>query len=724
MVKRHHCSRSPPSKQVFNLSFETKLQSLSHTLCDRWLFGILLTLPSGSSCSTVALQPDAAGTTVEFSLRGADSELLGPSFQYEVIQVFGVDGRAVALRPSHAPQTLVLAFRGTRVDHSAAAASPANKASSAPARGRAAPQSEDVKALLNTSMVDAKWLPDALMRVHAGVLGHHNDLWDTSARPCATSPGGLGQFIAQTVLPHPPTNILFVGLSLGAALAQISALRLAAEHPHLAARSAVFGLGALQFANAAVAAHFRQVFGARAAQLVTTRRRIGKPPTNATWWVHDTSTEAAAELEARIAAATAAAAVGLYRGSSGGGPQLRGWQLLRPPADGREGPALCAGRAESAAEERGSLASRVSAAERMITANAAAWLVADPITAAFSDETVPMHHVFTIPAGASGLGAAGGGGGNQEVEADVHLPLRPLPARPGGLTAQPAALAALMTGRIAAQHIMRLDYLSLHLSRHYRAGLRGAHLAYRSGRATGHGAGLQALPSLDRVSSAGGMKRGRLPTAGSLDTMQPPLMRIATSWPEEDEEELFGYGPPVPAPVGEKVSLARRRSSAVGRPEMGAPVPPAVVAAQPLANQTEATRAKGLTILNVAAAAAGSSQSFDSAASDDIGAVSTDEPGGLRRSARIEGLLKSVLRVGWGARLAHRMHKEAHLMCSLDRQFSDLISQQPPALPQAAASTAQGQPVAPALLRDAGSARQSLRGLPPRPSEDLSYWGF
>lgn len=718
MAKPHQSRRSPPNIQV-GCSASCVIDAcpgfFSHDL------------PAGP-LPTVALPPEAAGTTVEFRLRGADCELLGPSFKYEVLQLFGVEGRAVAFRPCHAPQTLVLAFRGTRVDHSAAAAAPATKSSSPSARRGAAPQSEDIRALLNSSMVDAKWLPNASMRVHAGVLGHHNDLWTSSAAPRAAGAsgarghGGLGQFFARTVLPHPPTNILFVGLSLGAALAQISALRLAAEYPHLAARSAVFGLGALQFANPAVASHFRQVFGSRAAQLVTTRRNIGKPPANATWWVHDTSAEAAAELEARIAAATAAAAAGQDCGSGCVGHQLPGGPVLRQPAGavGRGSLAACAVGAESAAEERGSLASRVSAAERVVKESASSWLVADPITAAFV-QTAPMHNIFTIPAGASGCSAATRTGNGRETEAEVHLPLRPLPARPGGLTAQPAALAALMTGCIGEQHAMRLDYLALHLSRHYRAGLRGAHLAYRSSRPAGRGG---ALAFLNRQSSAGGMKRGRMSTQDHLDSMQPPPMRVVTSWPKEDEDELFDGPPlPAPAPVG-KATCARGRSSTISRPEVAAPVQPASAAAMPcVANQTEATRARGSAIAE-AATAASCFQLIDSALSDGVGTISTgiQESGGLRRSARIEGLLRSVVRVGWGARLAHRIHKEAHVMCSLDRQFSDLISQQPPALPQADASAIIGEPGSTAPLR--GSARQSLRSLAPRPSEDLSYWGF
>jgi hypothetical protein len=302
-----------------------------------------------------------------------------------------------------------------------------------------------------------------------------------------------------------------------------------------------------------------------------------------------------------------------------------------------------------------------------------------------------------------------------------------------------------MTGCIAAQHIMRLDYLDLHLSRHYRAGLRGAHLAYKSSRAAGRVAATpasQALPAFNRQPSGGGMKRGRNATAGRIDAMQPPPMRMVTSLPEEDEDELFGYGPPLPTPAaGGRASLGRTRSSAIGRPEMGAPVQPVpvvqilqvvqvvqpVAAAEPCcgSNQTEAAWARGDSIAEEEEAAAGFPP-VDPAAVDAVGAVSTGSPesSGLRRSARIEGMLKSVVRVSWGARLAHRMHKEANMMFSLDRQFSDLISQQPPALPQPDAAAPPGQPESNALLRGGGSAHQSLRNLPPRLSEDLSYWGF
>lgn len=84
--------------------------------------------------------------------------------------------------------------------------------------------------------------------------------------------------------------------------------------------------------------------------------------------------------------------------------------------------------------------------------------------------------------------------------------------------------------------------------------------------------------------------------------------------------------------------------------------------------------------------------------------------------------MKSVVRAGWGVRLTHRMNREAQLMGTLDKKFSDLAAYQP-AVPVAAppsepASTAHGEP--PRLRR---SLRQSSM-LKSRPSEDLSYWGF
>lgn len=93
-------------------------------------------------------------------------------------------------------------------------------------------------------------------------------------------------------------------------------------------------------------------------------------------------------------------------------------------------------------------------------------LAVDPITAAFG-ETVPLHGILFLRADVA----------DECDDASAHeAAAQPLPARAGGLVAPPTALAALMAGRMAKQHALRLDYLELHLARHYRAALRRAHL--------------------------------------------------------------------------------------------------------------------------------------------------------------------------------------------------------------------------------------------------------
>ena len=246
--------------------------------------GEALALQALASDYTVSLQHDACGSSVEHSIRDAEGEKLGPSFRYKVLGVFGVEGRCVAFAPHHTPGTLVLAFRGTRVDSNAA---------SRPGRGQAAPPSEDIKALLNSSMVGVKWLPDAAMRVHAGVHRHHADLWDAEHSTRGSSlrldqlGEGLGGWLAGLCGADAPQQIVFVGLSLGAALAQMSALRLASEQPQLAARTSVLGLGSFQFANADVGRLFESLYGERAAQLVTARRMPARPPPQVGWWVQE-----------------------------------------------------------------------------------------------------------------------------------------------------------------------------------------------------------------------------------------------------------------------------------------------------------------------------------------------------------------------------------------------------------------------------------------------------
>ncbi|EOD39048.1 hypothetical protein EMIHUDRAFT_109067 [Emiliania huxleyi CCMP1516] len=393
--------------------------------------GEALALQALASDYTVSLQHDACGSSVEHSIRDAEGEKLGPSFRYKVLGVFGVEGRCVAFAPHHTPGTLVLAFRGTRVDSNAA---------SRPGRGQAAPPSEDIKALLNSSMVGVKWLPDAAMRVHAGVHRHHADLWDAEHSTRGSSlrldqlGEGLGGWLAGLCGADAPQQIVFVGLSLGAALAQMSALRLASEQPQLAARTSVLGLGSFQFANADVGRLFESLYGERAAQLVTARRMPARPPPQ----VQEPPRDDEAQAEALVAAAVADA-------SSGAAPRRR-MRGMRPSGAGRA----------AAAEEPSEHEISPDLVHSRGTLNAR--LAVDPITAAFG-ETVPLHGILFLRADVA----------DECDDASAHeAAAQPLPARAGGLVAPPTALAALMAGRMAKQHALRLDYLELHLARHYR----------------------------------------------------------------------------------------------------------------------------------------------------------------------------------------------------------------------------------------------------------------
>ena len=65
-----------------------------------------------------------------------------------------------------------------------------------------------------------------LEQVHAGVLDHHDSLWDTrpGMRDHAARQRGMSEWVAERLatLREPPRRLLFVGLSFGAALAQLT----------------------------------------------------------------------------------------------------------------------------------------------------------------------------------------------------------------------------------------------------------------------------------------------------------------------------------------------------------------------------------------------------------------------------------------------------------------------------------------------------------------------
>ena len=87
----------------------------------------------------------------------------------------------------------------------------------------------------------------------------------------------------------PSASVIFVGHSLGGALAQLTALRAWMElEVGLTARVHVLAFGAIQWANATTAAHFEAAFGPRAVQLITTEGRVSRFLRRAApWWIPD-----------------------------------------------------------------------------------------------------------------------------------------------------------------------------------------------------------------------------------------------------------------------------------------------------------------------------------------------------------------------------------------------------------------------------------------------------
>ena len=67
-----------------------------------------------------------------------------------------------------------------------------------------------------------------LWQVHAGVLDHHDSLWDTrpGKRGHAVRQRGMSEWLAEMISlaasREPPRRLLFIGLSFGAALAQLT----------------------------------------------------------------------------------------------------------------------------------------------------------------------------------------------------------------------------------------------------------------------------------------------------------------------------------------------------------------------------------------------------------------------------------------------------------------------------------------------------------------------
>lgn len=266
----------------------------------------------------VKLVADDVGGAVEYSVRtmqaGELTPVAGP-FVYACDGVFGGEkGKAVVFRPHHDPSLVIVAFRGVRTQVAPAddveprystpgdgGASDGGGSSTNSSFTKAAPRSrppsprtagqkpplgasadaaaadEKGDALAEQAAIDRAnfvrvecaepgWLSGSALRVHAGVLDHHESLWDS--RPGSR---GLVDWVADQISREPAQRVVFVGLSFGGALAQLTAYRVARVYPSLRDSLHVLAMGSVQWANALMARHARNVFGDRVVNLVTTR---------------------------------------------------------------------------------------------------------------------------------------------------------------------------------------------------------------------------------------------------------------------------------------------------------------------------------------------------------------------------------------------------------------------------------------------------------------------
>ena len=143
---------------------------------------------------------------------------------------------------------VVLAFRGVR------------PAATGDAVLDAGPSS-DRAAFRDFKQVAVRWLPARLreqVRVHRGALEQHDALWP--ALKVALNNLVLHELIGERC------ELLFAGLSLGGAVAQLTAWRVALEFPGM--HTFVLTYGAVAWGNRAACSAFDETFGRRAVQLV------------------------------------------------------------------------------------------------------------------------------------------------------------------------------------------------------------------------------------------------------------------------------------------------------------------------------------------------------------------------------------------------------------------------------------------------------------------------
>lgn len=274
--------------------------------------GEAVALLSLSGNTAVAAIPCQVNKDVSYTVHGlcpasggeqAALEPLTDPFEYTLLDVWGcAKGRVIALRPKAKPGSVYLAFRGVRV-------AGGDGESDANAKS-------DRDNLTRSEPVATPWLPCPQMRVHAGVLEHHESIWktrfgmkmkgiasalkgSTKAKASATSDQEphvcpLHQQLAQLQLQlhrwerEPIDELLFIGLSLGGALAELTAFRIALQLPEMRPLMRVVSFGSIAWATPAISDCFDETFGRRSVQLVLSRR-VPPPDTNSQamppWWV-------------------------------------------------------------------------------------------------------------------------------------------------------------------------------------------------------------------------------------------------------------------------------------------------------------------------------------------------------------------------------------------------------------------------------------------------------
>lgn len=270
-----------------------------------------------------------AGSRITYTVRDMASDgsiaALTQPFEYEVLADFGHDdaGRAIVVRPAHAPRSIFVCFRGVR-------RATADRAHDADRSAVVASEMER-RAWIDALPAPRKRLGDG-PRARAGVLRHHEAVWEgpteganasTSSSSstgggavdvragvdkagAAPSTHGIASGSSSTdvsvassssdVGEMPPSadrglrdwlarhawsalkaessseeegELVFVGFSLGGALAQMSALRASTELPPVASHIRVLALGATQWACPRLAASFAERFGGQAVHLLT-----------------------------------------------------------------------------------------------------------------------------------------------------------------------------------------------------------------------------------------------------------------------------------------------------------------------------------------------------------------------------------------------------------------------------------------------------------------------